>query len=292
MKIAITGGRGMLGSDLCAVLGAENICIPLGRSEANVSDSDAISAVIRAAAPDLVIHAAAHTDVDGCERDPDLAFRVNALGTWNVAAAARACGARLVTISTDFVFDGESRRPYTEFDAVNPINHYGASKCAAEQLAVRACPESYVVRTQWLYGVYGRNFPYAILRVAAAGKPLRVADDEVGSPTYTKDVALKVAEIIQRPLYGTYHVSNAGACSRFDLAREILRQADIEPVSLEAISARDWPSPTRRPAYSVLRRYALEMMGRDDVRSWQDAMADFLSAARAAGKLDDLGVRR
>lgn len=278
----------MLGTDLCVVFGAENDCVPLGRNEANVSDHEAISAVIRAAAPDLVIHSAAHTDVDGCERDPDLAFRVNALGTWNVASAARACGARLVTISTDFVFDGESRQPYTEFDPVHPINHYGASKRAAEQLAVRACPESYVVRTQWLYGVHGRNFPYAILRAATAGKPLRVADDEVGSPTFTKDVALKVAEIIQRPLYGTYHVSNAGSCSRFELASELLRLAGIQPVALDAISAKDWPSPTRRPAYSVLRRYALELMGRDDMRSWQDALADFLSAARAAGKLDEL----
>jgi dTDP-4-dehydrorhamnose reductase len=285
MKIVITGGRGMLGTDLCAVFGAENTCVPLGRAEADVSDSDAIAAAIRGEAPDLVIHAAAHTDVDGCERDPDLAFRVNALGTWNVAAAARACGARLVMISTDFVFDGESKQPYTEFDAVNPINHYGRSKRAAEQLAARACPESYVVRTQWLYGVHGRNFPYTILRAAAAGKPLRVAHDEVGSPTFTRDVARTVAEIVKRPLYGTYHVSNAGACSRFELTREILRQAQIQPTSLEPISARDWPSPTRRPAYSVLRRYALELMGRDDMRPWQDAMADFLSAAQAAGKL-------
>jgi dTDP-4-dehydrorhamnose reductase len=288
MKVLTTGGRGQLGRDLTTVFGAAHDCVPIGRAEADITDFDSVMAVIRAEAPDLVLHAAAYTDVDGCERDADTAYRVNALGSWNVAAATRACGARLVAISTDFVFDGETHRPYTEFDAPNPINLYGASKLAGEGLAVRACPESYLVRVQWLYGVHGRNFPYTILRAAAAGRPLRVACDEVGTPTYTLDVARKIAEIVERPLYGTYHVANQGSCSRYELAREVLRLAGVEPVSLEPISAAEWSSPVRRPAYSVLRHYALELMNRDDMRPWQEALREFVAAARAAGKLSEV----
>jgi dTDP-4-dehydrorhamnose reductase len=290
MKILITGGRGMLGRDLCAAFGAEHACIPVGRAEAHIADFDAVAALVRSVSPDLVIHAAAHTDVDGCERDPDLAFRVNAAGSWNVAAAARSVEARLVVISTDFVFDGTSDRPYTELDPPHPINHYGASKLAGEELAARACPETYIVRTQWLFGVHGRNFPYAILGAAVAGRPLRVARDEIGAPTFTLDLARKVAEIVARPQYGVYHVCNAGSCSRYELAEEVLRLAGVTPVSIEPIRASEWPSPTRRPAYSVLRRYALEMTGRDDLRPWQDALAGFLTEARAAGKLAELGI--
>jgi dTDP-4-dehydrorhamnose reductase len=287
-RILITGGRGMLGRDLCAVFSATHTCMPVGRAEADITDYPAIADLIRRESPSLVIHAAAYTDVDGCERDPDTAYRVNAMGTWNVAAAARSCGARLVAVSTDFVFDGETDRPYTEFDAPRPINHYGASKLAGEKWAARACHETYIVRTQWLYGVHGRNFPYTILRAAAAGRPLRVARDEIGTPTYTLDLARKIAEIVEQPLYGIYHVGNAGSCSRYELACEVLRQAGVRPVSLEPIPAAEWPSPTRRPAYSVLRHYALELMGRDDLRPWQDALGDFVDAARGAGTLDEI----
>jgi dTDP-4-dehydrorhamnose reductase len=231
-----------------------------------------------------VIHCAAYTDVDGCERDPDRAYRVNAAGAWNVAAAAHACHAAVAVLSTDFVFDGAQREPYTEFDATHPLSHYGASKRSGEQAAMAANPRTYVIRTQWLYGVYGRNFPYAILRAAQRGE-VKVVADQVGAPTYSPDLARTIGQIIATPRYGVYHANNAGSCSWYDFSVELYRLAGLDPAILHAIPSAEYPSPTRRPAYSVLRRYALELMGLDDARPWQEAAREFIEGARAAGKL-------
>lgn len=285
MRILVTGGRGMLGTDLCEVLGQEHACRAVGSAEADVTSFEAVSALVGRERPAVILHCAAYTDVDGCERDPDRAFRVNALGTWHVAQAAASAGCALVTISTDFVFDGERAVPYTEFETPRPINQYGASKRAAEELALRVCARCTVVRTQWLYGVHGKNFPYAILRAAAEGRPLRVIDDQIGAPTYTRDLAVKIGALLRRPLHGIYHVNNAGSCSWYELALAVLRGAGLAETPVEPIPASAWHSPTRRPAYSVLRRYALELMGDDDMRPWQEALADFLERSRAAGTL-------
>jgi dTDP-4-dehydrorhamnose reductase len=277
----------MLGTDLCEVLSQEHACRAAGSAEADVTSFEAVSALVARDRPDVIVHTAAYTDVDGCERDPDRAFRVNALGTWHVAQAAAAAGCALVAISTDFVFDGERTVPYTEFDTPRPINHYGASKRAAEELALRTCPRCTIVRTQWLFGVHGKNFPFAILRAAAAGRPLRVIQDQIGAPTFTRDLAVKIGALLRRPLYGIYHINNAGVCSWHELAVAVLRGAGFADTPVEPIPAAAWPSPTRRPAYSVLRRYALELMADDDMRPWQEALADFLARADAAGALPE-----
>jgi dTDP-4-dehydrorhamnose reductase len=284
MKIAITGAAGQLGRDLLTELSPRHDCHGLTRAEADVTDYPSLSRCLSGLKPDLVIHAAAYTDVDGCEREPDRAYRENAIGAWNVAAAAHACGASVALVSTDFVFDGEKREPYTEFDATNPLGHYGASKLAGEQAALHANPRIYIIRTQWLYGVHGKNFPYAILRAASRGE-VKVVVDQIGAPTYTVDLARMIGRIIETPCYGIYHANNAGSCSWYDFAAELYRLAGLDPTILRPIPSSEWPSPTRRPAYSVLRRYALELMDLDDARPWQEGAREFVEAAKAAGKL-------
>jgi dTDP-4-dehydrorhamnose reductase len=285
MKILVTGGRGMLGTDLCAVLRREQMVVPVGRAEMEITSRAAVEACVKRERPDWIVHCAAYTDVDGCERDPDRAFAVNATGTEHVAAAAAEHGSALIVISTDFVFNGEKREPYTENDTPHPINRYGASKLAGEERALRACPRTTIVRTQWLYGLHGNCFPETMLRAAASGRPLSVVHDQIGAPTFTRDLAAKIAQLVtameraspdQERLPQIIHINNAGACSWHEFAVAVLRGAGIDtPVT--PIAARDWPSPARRPAYSVLGRCALQSMGSDDMRPWQAALAEYLS---------------
>jgi dTDP-4-dehydrorhamnose reductase len=283
MRILITGGRGMLGSDLCAVLGREHTCVPTGSAEADVTKAEAVARLVEREQPDAIIHAAAFTDVDGCERDPERAFLVNALGAYHVAAAAAAVGSALFLISTDYVFDGAATSPYTEFDAPNPINRYGASKRAGEELALRTCSRCVVVRTQWLYGAHGKNFVSTIRRAAREGRPLRVVADQIGAPTWAQDLAAGIGGLLSRvergagPLLPVYHLNNAGSCSWYEFAVAILQSSGLGDVPVAPITSAEWPAPARRPAYSVLRRYALELTGEDRMRPWQGALAEFLT---------------
>ncbi|MDH7569624.1 MAG: dTDP-4-dehydrorhamnose reductase [Armatimonadota bacterium] len=281
MRVVVTGAAGMLGRDLVPILSANHAVIPTdlaGTEEhLDITDPAATLAFMRRVCPDVVVHAAAYTNVDGCERDPDTAYRVNALGTASVAGACQAVGAAVLYVSTDFVFDGEKGSPYLEWDRPRPLNVYGASKLAGEELVRSLCPRHYVVRTQWLYGEHGHNFPYAILRRAEADEPLRVVTDQVGCPTFTSDLARAIASILEQPLYGTYHAANRGEVSWYGFAVRLLELAGLNPAVITPIAAADWPSPTRRPAYSVLRPYALELTGRAGaLRPWEDALADFL----------------
>jgi dTDP-4-dehydrorhamnose reductase len=291
MRIMVTGAEGMLGRELVARLAREHEVVAVDVADFDITGFAATREAIAAARPQLLCHCAAYTDVDGCERDPDRAFRVNALGTWNVAAAADGIGAGLIYISSDFVFDGAKGAPYTEYDAPNPLGAYGASKLAGEQHVRELLPRHFIVRTAWLYAAHGRNFVLSILRkarelAATAAAPsaeppaLRVVADQVGSPTFAGDLADAIARhLVDSRLYGTYHITNKGWCSWAELATEALRlvgsAARVEPIRSE-----QWPSPTRRPAYSVLRHYALELQGRDDLRPWQAALAEVVTQVR------------
>ena len=281
MRILITGAAGMLGTDLQEALGAEHELVLTDVTgdlrSLDVTDTDQVLSTIAEVKPDAVIHAAAYTDVDGCERDPDRAFRVNGLGTWNVATACARHDAALVYISTDFVFDGEKGEPYTEYDSVNPLGHYGASKLAGETHVRTVCRKHFIVRTAWLYGIHGKSFPRAMIDFARTREEISVVADQVGSPTFTVDLAQTIRSLVGAPLYGTYHMTNKGSCSWYEFAARTLALAGINNVEVKPIKAEEWPSPTRRPKYSVLRNYALELQGRDDLRSWDDALADFVS---------------
>lgn len=255
----------------------------------DITNTPAVRALMQEVRPELVFHGAAYTNVDGCERDPDLAYKVNALGSWTVASAAEEVGAALVAISTDFVFDGAKGSAYTEFDAPNPLSHYGASKLAGETLARQSCRKTYVVRTSWLYGVHGKNFPFTMLALAKAKPALSVVADQYGTPTYTLDLIGAVLAIIQTGLHGVYHVSNAGECTWHGFAQAVLDKMGVTNVPVQAVSSAQDAiargTPTRRPPYSVMRHYALELQGLDTLRPWPEALDAFLAEAKAQGKL-------
>lgn len=293
MRVLVTGAAGMLGSDVYAVLtarghhvvattrtggmGADGIpFIPL-----EITDTAACSACIEREQPEAIIHCAAWTNVDGAERDQEGAYRGNALGAWNMAVAAAKVGATMVLVSTDFVFDGEKGQPYTEFDRVNPLGVYGASKEAGEQLVRQTLPDRHIIaRTSWLFGVNGKNFVTTVQRLAQKLPEVPIVSDQVGSPTFTFDLAQKLVELIEAPLLpGTYHISNAGHCSWFEFAQRIVEKSGIQTLVVPitgAEYAERFNSPTRRPAFSPMRRLALEMRGMDDLPPWQDALDRYL----------------
>ncbi|HZO91334.1 MAG TPA: dTDP-4-dehydrorhamnose reductase [Chthonomonadaceae bacterium] len=303
MRVLVTGANGMLGIDLCSLLEAaghevvrtdiairEGLSVPAWEP-LDITDTQAVFHAVLRHQPDAVIHTAACTDVDGCERHPDTAYRLNALGTWNVAAVCGGHHITLIYLSTDFVFDGTKTTPYTEFDTPNPINHYGASKLAGERFVTQLCRKHFIARTAWLFGVHGKSFPNTILNLAKTRTELPVVTDQIGSPTHTVDLARVLLSLLDSPLYGTYHITNAGSCSWFELARKTLELAGITSMEVKPIPASQYPSPTHRPAYSVLRHYALELQSRDNLRPWQQALADFL-ALREQSRQSAVGNRQ
>lgn len=287
MRVVMLGAGGMLGRDLRALLSTHHETLAWTRAEVDVTDAATLRTRVLDVRPDVIVNCAAATHVDRCEAEPDWAYRQNGWGAWSAASAASAAGARLIHLSTDFVFSGETDRPYHEWDPTGPLSVYGASKLAGETAALRAWSRTTIVRTQWLYGRHGASFPKAILN-AASRRPeagLKVVADQFGAPTYTGHLARKLTWLIDWPVDGIYHVNNAGECSRYDWALELLRLAGLDDVPVAAISAADWPAPAPRPARSTLRRYALELMGQDDLPSWQDGLRDYLTELREAGEL-------
>lgn len=279
MRILITGANGQLGVELRAALAPLGEVVGRDLPELDVARPDAVDQ-LAALAPAWVVHAAALTDVDGCERDPGGAMAVNAQGTRHVAAACARIGAGLLYVSTDFVFDGRQRTPYAEEDPPAPLSAYGRSKLAGEA-AARAVPRWTIVRTAWLYGAHGKNFVKAILAKATAGERLRVVHDQVGSPTYAADLAAAIARLLRDGRTGCYHVTNGGACSWHAFAVEILRQAGVA-APVEPITTAELGRPAPRPAYSVLAHGAWARAGYPSLRPWPDALAAMLQAWRGA----------
>jgi dTDP-4-dehydrorhamnose reductase len=276
VRIAITGAGGQLGGALCAALAADHELIALGRSQLELG-SPAAADAIAATGAELVIHPAAHTNVDDCARNPELAYRLNGLGTQYVAQACQRLGAPLVYISTNEVFAGDASGPYAEYDRAAPINAYGRSKWAGEQAVRELLSRFYIVRVAWLFGG-PRNFVRTVLRIAQNPPPggLRMVDDEVGSPTYAADVAAGVARLIASDRYGTYHFVNAGACSRYEFAREILRQAGHADVPLQPMRLADYRRDSAPPPYTPLANIAGAALG-IAFRPWQQALAAYLA---------------
>lgn len=281
MKVLVTGAKGMLGTEVCAVLARKHEVQGVDLEDFDITDAAAVDAALAASRPEMVIHCAAWTDVDGCERDPARAFQQNARGAWHVALACADSGAHLVYISTDFVFDGQKGEPYTEFDQPHPLGVYAASKLAGEHLVRQAAPVHHIVRTAWLYGRAGRNFVNRILAAAAEGQELQVVADQFGSPTYARDLAEAIEGLIVsgRALPGTYHLVNAGVCSWAELAAEAIALAGLS-ARIVPIPARAWPSPTRRPTHSGLRSRWLELQGLPALRHWREALIAYLKDAR------------
>ena len=273
MRIAITGHRGQLGGRFQSLL-ADHEILGLDLPEHDITDPVAIMESIVAHHPDVVIHGAAMTNVDGCERDPELAFRVNALGTQNLALACGRCGADMVHISTNEVFDGRLGRPYYEWDTPSPLSVYARSKTAGEFYVRNLLNRFYIVRTAWLYGPGGNNFVTKIIAAADRFGALKVVTDEVSAPTYAPDLAQAVVRLIQTRHYGIYHFTNSGFCSRYDWARKILELADRGEIPVEAITSDQWQRAATPPLFAPIVNLSGAALG-ITLRPWEDALQEY-----------------
>lgn len=270
MRVLVTGGAGQLGQELVtafATAGDQVTSCDRGPTSLagetvgfDLAERDSVLRAIDTAAPDAIVHAGAWTDVDGCEGDPDRAFAVNALGTRHVAEAARLCGARVCYVSTDYVFDGTADRPYREWDQTNPLSVYGRSKLAGESVL---SPADTVVRTSWVCGRYGKNFVKTILARAVEGHGLSVVDDQHGCPTFADDLAGMIRLLVLGRLPGIFHVTNQGATTWFQFARDVVGAAGLDVELVRPITTAEMqpPRPAPRPASSVLDNGALRLSG-------------------------------
>ena len=276
MKILVTGAGGMVGREVVEALAPHDV-IGLDHGRLDVSDRDAVLAVVGSVNPDAIVHCAAMTAVDLCESEPDRAFLVNALGTRFVVEAARRARAYVVAVSTDYVFDGTRPEPYDEWDTPNPASVYGRSKLAGE---LEVDGAGAVVRTSWVVGRYGANMVKTILRLAGGDGTLRFVDDQRGCPTVAADLATMLRTFVVERLPGLWHVTNQGAVSWFEFAQEVLRAAGHDPARVEPITTKDLdpPRPAPRPANSVLDNRALRLTGRELLPEFRESLPGLVRA--------------
>jgi len=289
MEVLVTGANGMLGTELRRMLAERTV--PQAQPFAgwtvtgvDIGDFDVTSAQevrehVLPLEPDVIVNCAAYTDVDGCESKRDLAFAANAEGARNLATVATECGARFIHISTDFVFDGAEAVAYTEADEPRPIQVYGESKLAGERFVFEACPRAVVLRTAWLYGQYGKNFVDQIVEIARERDELRVVHDQVGSPTWTVTLGGAILAAIEQNLTGLYHATNAGGCSRYELATEALKLVG-SPTEVIPISSDEWPRPAKVPGDATLDCSKLNRDSGYGMPPWEVALAQYLGSAR------------
>ena len=282
MKIALIGAKGMLGRELHAALSPKHEVTAWDIQEIDITDRPATLLKLKALRPDLILNSAAFVDVDQCERDPDSAWRINALGSQNLALAAEEAQSALLYISTDYVFDGESSEDYDEVSQTHPINHYGRSKLAGERLAAQICPRTYIVRTSWLIGHHPNSYVARVINAARRDGVVRMAPDQIESPTYTVDLAQAVSALIQTGAYGCYHVTSLGACTRVEFAQFVLEQAGrSEPVGVADVSqikrVGKWPHRT------VLDCRLFQLLSGQALPDWRDGIRSYFARELATG---------
>jgi dTDP-4-dehydrorhamnose reductase len=280
-EVLLLGATGLLGSDVAAAMRGRGWLVRTPtRDELDLADPRSIEAYFLSESPAWIVNCAAYTNVDLAESERDQAFVLNASAPFSLARFSRWKRARLLHISTDFVFDGAKSTPYVETDDTSPIGVYGESKRHGEKMVFEENPAAIVVRTSWLFGTSGKCFPKTIFGAAAAGKALRVVDDQRGSPTYTSDLASALCDfILKEPEGGVYHVASSGEGTWFDLARETLAASGLSN-EVTPISTADWPTPARRPAYSVLSTAKYQSLGLPALPDWRDAIARFAKALK------------
>jgi dTDP-4-dehydrorhamnose reductase len=276
MKILILGHKGMLGSDLMLRLMAAHDVTGKDVDDFDIAAEDDCRRVIEECSPDVVINAAAYTNVDGCEKDRDRCFSVNAVGVKNIALACRGRGIRIVHFSTDYVFDGGKASPYVEEDEPAPLNVYGASKLEGEKFLQALSDRWLLIRTAWLYGQNGKNFVKTILEKADAVKTLDVVDDQIGAPTYSWDLSAAVRLLIEEGHDGLFHLTNRGRCSWYEFACKILQYAGRNDVTVRPIRSTGLARPAVRPAWSVLSSRKFSEATGKTMRFWQIALQDYL----------------
>lgn len=282
MKILVTGSNGQLGRELSIQLTEEQAdFVGYDIPEFDITDKNAMIPIIDRENPDIIINCGAMTNVDGCETNRDAAFAINAEGPKNLAEIARDRDITLVQVSTDYVFDGNGIkengvvRPYVESDAIAPNTVYGASKAKGEKYVAEICPKHFIVRTAWLYGD-GNNFVKTMLRLSESHSELTVVNDQIGTPTCTKDLAAAIIRLIKTEAYGIYHGTCEGVCSWYDFACEIFKQSHID-INVRPVTTEEYGNKTPRPAYSVLENAGLEKLGINVFRPWKEALAGYLS---------------
>jgi dTDP-4-dehydrorhamnose reductase len=280
----VTGGRGLLGGALGRLSSPSNPVIALDRDALDIADEASVRRAVDRYRPWALVNPAAMTDVDGCERDPRAARRANSDGPRVLATVCRDAEVRLVHVSTDFVFDGRKREPYTVEDAPNPLSIYGATKLAGEDAVRALSKDALVVRVAWVFGVGGRNFVSRIFDYAATTKTLRGITDMRSAPTYAPELAARLLELAERGVPGTYHVTGAGEATWYDVARAALDAAGRDDVELLPVTVAELGLPAPRPAYSVMRCLLSERLGLPRLRPWREAIDDFVAevAARSA----------
>lgn len=278
MKILILGSKGMLAFKLIDVFKGNEL-VKWDLPELDITKKEDVINKIADLKPELVINAAAYTDVDGCETNKELAMNVNGNAVGYIAEACSKINVPLVHISTDYVFDGKKASGYAEEDKKNPINVYGQSKSLGEELLMKNTKKFFLIRTEWLYGPNGKNFVDTIIRLASEKPELNVVTDQVGSPTYTGDLAKKINEIAKKGVFGIYHVTNSGSCSWFDFAKKILEIKKIK-TPVKPTTSLEFKRPATRPAYSVLINKNLEKQGISKMRQWQEALKYYLEAEK------------
>ena len=270
MKVLVTGANGMLGQDLCPIL--EDVGCFVYETDTDtldITDEESVSVAIATIKPDVVIHAAAYTNVDKAEEEKEVAAKINELGTENVAKACAKNDCLMIYISTDYVFDGAQKEPYLPTDEVNPINHYGYTKYKGEEFVKKYCEKYYIARTSWLYGHHGHNFVETMINKAKEGVALKVVDDQKGCPTWTVELANGLLKLIslQKP-YGTYHICGSGSVTWYGFAKEIFKQSGID-ANITACRTQEYPRPAKRPFYSVMANEGI-------CRDWKLALSDYL----------------
>ena len=275
MKILITGSNGMLGHDLENVLKDKHEFILTTAKTLDITDKDKTMEIIKENNPDIVINSAAYTDVDGCETNQDLAYAVNGQGVKNLALACRQIDCPLVHVSTDYVFDGTARDPIPEDGEIGPISVYGKSKLMGEQAIEEILDKYFIVRTAWLYGINGKNFPKTMLELAENHPEITVVYDEVGTPTYTPDLAYGISKLIETDFYGIYHLTNSGSCSWCEFARYIFEIAGRD-VNVVPVTASEFSRPAPRPSYSVLMNKKWIENGFEPLRDYKEAISEYI----------------
>jgi len=283
VRLLITGGLGLLGKEIERVFDGSAGIRTTDRDEWDVTDPAACRREVDGFRPDVVIHCAAWTAVDRAEREAAAARLINVEGTRNVARACRERGALMVTFSTDYIFDGTSSRPYREDDPANPLSVYGKTKWAAEQALREEGGDHLLVRTQWLFGPAGRNFIGTILEKARRGETLRVAADQVGSPTFSRDLAVAVRNLLGARARGTVHFSSEGETTWFGLARYVLERCGLPAALLSPARTREVPYPAPRPAYGVLSKEKYRAVTGVSPRPWEEAVGEYLEMIDSEG---------
>jgi len=301
LRVLVMGAAGQLGSEVSQVLRSDHEIVAATRDKADITDLPEVLSLVDKVSPQVIVNAAAYTDVDGCEKEREKAFLVNAIGARNVAIAAQEVGAKLVYISTDYVFDGTKETSYLEYDPPKPISVYGWSKLVGEQMVKEQNPHSFILRVAWLYSVHRKNFVKTMLKLAQERDEIRVVNDQRGTPTFVGDVARQINALIETDCYGLYHCTSQGSCTRYEFALEIFKCAgyeaktnpdgsvhlisntqDLRPFTLRPVTSDEFPTPARRPANSVLENFMLKVQGLDTMPHWEESLAAHIQEIKEA----------